>query len=96
MATTKITAAEIQKAEKQLKELQIPYDYDSLEYPIEVLLYKFKTGEIKDGASIYIPNYQRNFIWTEKDMGRFIESLFLEFRFNRFSALWMMKLVLLK
>lgn len=77
MATTKITAAEIQKAEKQLKELQIPYDYDSLEYPIEVLLYKFKTGEIKDGASIYIPNYQRNFIWTEKDMGRFIESLFL-------------------
>jgi uncharacterized protein with ParB-like and HNH nuclease domain len=77
MATKKITAEDIQEAEKQLKELKIPYDYDSLEYPIEVLLYKFKTGLIKDGASIYIPNYQRNFVWAEKDMCRFIESLFL-------------------
>ena len=77
MAIKKITAEDIQKAEKQLKELQIPYDYDSLEYPIEVLLYKFRTGLIQDGASIYIPNYQRNFVWTEKDMCRFIESLFL-------------------
>ncbi|MGI8670474.1 MAG: DUF262 domain-containing protein [Aridibacter sp.] len=77
MATKKITAEDIQKAEKQLKELQIPYDYDSLEYPIEVLLYKFKTGLIKDGASIYIPNYQRKFVWDKKDMYRFIESLFL-------------------
>lgn len=72
-----ITDREREKAEKQIKSLQIPYDYDTKEYPIEVLLYKFKTGEIKDGASIYIPNYQRNFVWSEYEMSRFIESLLL-------------------
>ena len=72
-----ITDKEREKAEKQIKELNIPYDYNTLEYPIEVLLYKFKTGVIKDGASIYIPNYQRNFVWNEYEMSRFIESLFL-------------------
>lgn len=66
-----------EKAEKQIRELQIPYDYDSKEYPIEVLLFKFKTGLIKDGASIYIPHYQRDFVWTELEMSRFIESLLL-------------------
>jgi len=71
------TDKEREKAEKQIKEQQIPYDYDTKEYPIEVLLYKFKTGLLKDGASIYIPNYQRNFVWNENEMSRFIESLFL-------------------
>ena len=72
-----ISEKDQEKAEKQIKELQIPYDYDSKEYPIEVLLFKFKTGLIKDGASIYIPHYQRDFVWTEFEMSRFIESLLL-------------------
>jgi len=77
MAKTKITDKEREKVERQIKQLEIPYDYDTKEYPIEVLLYKFKTGLLKDGASIYIPNYQRNFIWNERERSRFIESLFL-------------------
>jgi uncharacterized protein with ParB-like and HNH nuclease domain len=79
MATVKkeITDKDIERTEKQIKELNIPYDYDTKEYPIEVLLYKFKTGLIKDGASIYIPNYQRNFVWSEYERSRFIESLLL-------------------
>ena len=72
-----ITDKEREKAEKQIRDFQIPYDYDSKEYPIEVLLYKFKTGFVKDGASIYIPHYQRNFVWSEFERSRFIESLFL-------------------
>ncbi len=79
MATTRkqITDKEIELAEKQIKESQIPYTYDTKEYPIEVLLFKFKNGVLTDGASMYIPNYQRNFVWNENEMSRFIESLFL-------------------
>lgn len=73
----KTAAKDKEKVEKQIKELEIPYDYDTKEYPIEVLLYKFSTGEIKDGASIYIPHYQRDFVWNENERSRFIESLFL-------------------
>ena len=77
MPAIKKTAQEIENVEKQIRKLSIPYDYDTKEYPIEVLLFKFKTGEIKDGASIYIPNYQRDFVWNDGDRRKFIESLFL-------------------
>jgi len=75
--TKHLTEKDIERAEKQIRESNIPYEYDTKEYPIEVLLYKFKTGWIKDGASIYIPNYQRDFVWSENERSRFIESLFL-------------------
>ncbi|MDB5257272.1 MAG: hypothetical protein JWM14_1967 [Chitinophagaceae bacterium] len=76
MANKIITAKDVEKAEKQIKELQIPYEYDTKEYPIEVLLHKFKSDD-PESSTIVIPGYQRDFIWKDKEKARFIESLLL-------------------
>ncbi len=76
MATKIITEQDIENAEKQIKKLQIPYEYDTKEYPVEVLLYKFDS-ENREESEIIIPTYQREFIWDDNRKSRFIESLFL-------------------
>ncbi|CAN5398318.1 DUF262 domain-containing protein [soil metagenome] len=76
MAAKNKTAQDVETAEKQIKELQIPYDYDTKEYPIEVLLYKFNSNE-PEKSTIIIPTYQREFIWRDDMKSRFIESLLL-------------------
>ncbi|TAF29479.1 MAG: DUF262 domain-containing protein [Runella slithyformis] len=65
------SASEVEEAEKEIREMSIPYHYDTKEYPIEVVSYKFKQGELVK------PNYQRDLEWDEKMQSRFIESLFL-------------------
>lgn len=65
------TVAEIQTLEDEIRELSVPYDYDTKEYPIEVVLHKFDTGEI------VVPDYQRELEWKPDMKSRFIESLFL-------------------
>ena len=75
MVTKKLTERDIENAEKQIKELQIPYDYDTKEYPIEVLLYKFDSTDEK--STIVIPAYQRNYIWKDEMKSGFIESILL-------------------
>ncbi|MDP9047892.1 MAG: DUF262 domain-containing protein [Bacteroidota bacterium] len=73
----KIKAAfDFDEAESQIKELQIPYEYDTKEYPIEVLLFKFKPDD-RENSNMIIPGYQREFIWPDKMKARFIESLLL-------------------
>lgn len=76
LITVQKTDEEVEKAERQIKESQIPYDYDTKEYPIEVLLYKFDSDK-PEKSQIRIPNYQRNFIWKDGMQARFIESLLL-------------------
>lgn len=76
MKTKKKSEQEVEKAERQIKELQIPYEYDTKEYPIEVLLYKFNSEE-PEKSTIVIPSYQREFIWRADMKSRFIESLLL-------------------
>jgi uncharacterized protein with ParB-like and HNH nuclease domain len=76
MAAKNKTAQDVENAEGQIKELQIPYEYDTKEYPIEVLLYKFNSNE-PENSTIIIPTYQREFIWRDDMKSRFIESLLL-------------------
>jgi len=76
MATKKLTEQDFENAEKQIKQLQIPYDYDTKEYPIEVLLYKFNAAD-PENSTIVIPAYQRNDIWKDDMKSEFIESLLL-------------------
>jgi Protein of unknown function DUF262 len=76
MATKKKTKDEVDAAELQIKELQIPYEYDTKEYPIEVLLFKFSSND-PEKTTIIIPAYQREFIWHLDMKSRFIESLLL-------------------
>lgn len=64
-------------AEVEIKGQSIPYDYDTKEYPIEVLLQKLKPRPNGQRGSLYIPDYQRAFVWKEVEQSRFIESVLL-------------------
>jgi hypothetical protein len=57
--------------EKQIKEMQRDVDYDQRDFTIDYIVQQFRTG------LFYIPPYQRNFVWREKNRRRFIESILL-------------------
>jgi Protein of unknown function DUF262 len=58
-------------AEEQIRTKQREVDFDTKEFTIEFLVEKFNKGDI------YVPDYQRNFVWDNKRKSRFIESLLL-------------------
>lgn len=74
----------IQELEIQIKDLQKDYNYNLKEFTIEVVLGKFINdrnydfASAKDDASvIFIPKYQREYVWPPELKSKFIESLFL-------------------
>jgi hypothetical protein len=75
----KIDITEKQKncAEKQIIEKIKDYDYGTVEYPIEVVINQYEDGIENDGGEIYIPDYQREFVWSKKRQSKFIESIIL-------------------
>jgi hypothetical protein len=58
-------------AEVQIREKQREVDFDTKEFTIEFLVEKFNKGDI------YVPDYQREFVWDKKRQSRLIESLLL-------------------
>lgn len=73
----RFTQEEQMTAEQQIQEKQAISDYDIREYPIDVLVSKFIDNIENDGAEIFIPDYQREMVWTPNQKSRFIESLML-------------------
>ena len=71
MIFPKFSEEEKEQSEIQIVSLQRIVDYEIREYTIELLIEKFKEDEI------YIPKYQRKFVWDEKRQSKFIESLIL-------------------
>ena len=68
------TIEEIEAAELQLQEEKEPVNYDTREYPVEVIINKFNNNEF------IIPKYQREFVWETdlEKMSKFIESILLD------------------
>lgn len=66
----------IKKAMKQLEDEKKIVDYDTKEYPVEVLVQKYD-NQIDDEDELFVPNYQHDFVWTEKRQSKFIESVIL-------------------
>lgn len=64
--------------DKQIEELQKITDYEIKEWPIGVLVEKFTSGREKDESEIFIPDYQREMVWTPKQQSRFIESILIK------------------
>ena len=60
-----------EEAEYQIIDLQKIVDYEIREYTIELLIQKLEEEEI------FIPKYQRKFVWDTKRQSKFIESLIL-------------------
>lgn len=69
--------AEKAELDIQIQEKQKITDYEIREFPVSVIVDKFTIGLEKDEAELYIPDYQREFIWDERQRSRFIESIML-------------------
>lgn len=63
--------------ESQILELQKEVAYDSKDYPIEVLVNKYTKDIDSDDNEIYVPDYQRDFVWSDTRHSRLIESIVL-------------------
>lgn len=64
--------------DRQIEELQKITDYEIKEWPIGVLVEKFTNGRASDESEIFIPDYQRDMVWTPKQQSRFIESILIK------------------
>lgn len=73
----RITVVQQEVAEKQILKEQQVVDYEIREYPIEVIVSKYVKGKGSDSNEIFIPKYQRKFVWDFKKQSKFIESLML-------------------
>lgn len=71
------TEHEQRTLDEQIQQLQKIVDYEIREYPVEILVDKFVTGLEVDEAELFIPDYQREFIWSKQQQSRFIESILL-------------------
>jgi hypothetical protein len=73
----KITDKKKEIAEEQIRNQKKPVDYNTIEYPIEVLVEKYLDGIDEDKNEIFIPDYQREMRWDEDRQSKFIESVLL-------------------
>ena len=73
----KITNEEKEMAEAQIRDRRKPVDYNTIEYPVEVIVQKYLDGIDEDENEIFIPDYQREMTWDEDRQSKFIESVLL-------------------
>ena len=73
----KLTEVKLGKIEEQIEKEQRSVKYDIREFTIEYYVDKYSNGVDVDKNELYVPEYQREFIWTDYRQSRFIESLLL-------------------
>ncbi len=65
-------------ADEQIKSKQKIMDYEIREFPISVIVSKFLGDlESEDKPELFIPEYQREFVWTVYQQSKFIESIMI-------------------
>lgn len=62
--------------EAQIEKERKKIDYDTREFTIEYLVNKYKNGLRDDKNQIFVPNYQRAYVWENDHASRFIEAIF--------------------
>lgn len=72
-----ITEEEKEAAELEIRDKQQPINYDTKEYPVEILVQKYIEGKEDDTNELFIPDYQREMAWDEARQSKFIESVLL-------------------
>ncbi len=73
---------EIELVEEEIKEKQKIIDYQIREFPVSVIVEKFQdiedeNGKLVDKSELFIPDYQREYVWSDNRKSKFIESLLL-------------------
>ena len=72
----KISQEKLECIISQIDEKSTSYEYSTKEYPLEVIYNKFGDENNPD-VDIYVPSYQREFVWKPDMQSKFIESLIL-------------------
>lgn len=67
----------LERIEEQIIAEQKNVKYDIREFTLEYYYDKYHKGLEKEDNELYVPEYQREFIWDEKRQSQFIESLIL-------------------
>lgn len=73
----KLDQTKLKKIDSQIEVEQKPVSFDIREFTVEIYVQKYIEGIDKDDNELYIPDYQREFVWDTKHQSRFIESLIL-------------------
>lgn len=76
MAKSRFTEVELDAILNQVKEKSTLYDYRTKDYPFEVICTKYG-DEDNLKATLYVPKYQREFVWKPDRQSKFIESVLL-------------------
>ncbi len=77
LPNSEITDQQKDEAEVEIREKQKIVDYNTNEYPVEVLVQKYREGLSEDINELYVPDYQREMIWDDVRQSKFIESILL-------------------
>ncbi len=64
-------------AESAIRKHQREVDYDSKEMTIEMVVDKYRKGLKTDDNELFVPDYQRDFVWSLRNQSRLIESLII-------------------
>ncbi|MEG4942215.1 hypothetical protein [Microcoleus sp. F4-D5] len=64
----------VDAAEAEIRDKQQLVNYDTKEYPVEILVQKYMEGKDDDTNELFIPDYQREMAWDEARQSKFIES----------------------
>ncbi len=76
MAKSKFSEERVKAILDQIDEKSSLYYYRTKDYPFEVICSKY--GEEEDlNSTLYIPDYQREFVWKPDRQSKFIESVLL-------------------
>lgn len=63
--------------EEQIQEQKKTVDFDTREFTIEILVKKYLDDVEKDENELFVPEYQREFVWDDVRQSRLIESITL-------------------
>ena len=72
-----VTGTYLEQVEQQIYTEQTTVAYDTREFTIEIIVKKYLDNLESDENEIYVPEYQREFVWSQERQSKFIESLIL-------------------
>ena len=72
-----ITQDQRDEAEEQIAEHHKIIDFDTREYPVEVIVSKYLDRLEEEDNDFFVPDYQRELVWPDEHQSRFIESVLM-------------------
>ncbi len=68
-----ITLQDKDAAETEIRDKQKQINYDTKEYPVEMLVQKYMEGINDSTNKLFVPDYQREIVWDDERQSKFME-----------------------